>query len=61
MSEEYKIKMIKALKLFCNLLAVLGLCGSAGFSLVAVGWGPLFSAVRGLLVAAAALAVEQGL
>ena len=41
-------------------LAVLGLCGSAGFSLVA-GWGLLFFAVCRLLVAVASLVAEHGL
>ena len=41
-------------------LAVLGLCGSAGFSLVA-GWGLLFVAVCRLLVAVASLARTLGM
>ena len=56
MSSFFKFKKI----IYVFILAVLGLCGCAGFSLVAEGGGYSLVVVHGLLVAVVSL-VERGL
>ena len=47
--------------IFLIFLAVLGLCGCTGFSLVVAGGSSSLVAVRGLLIAVASLAAEHRL